>query len=200
MTIDNETDGLPTAPHSGEGRPGDGRRSETGRRTFMKRATFTVGGLMGAAMAIPLVRAFLYPVGRRVVSAPDSPIDLGSAAKLVSGGPPVRLPIIASGVRDAWATSEDVAVGSCWVQKQADGEITAFSSVCPHLGCSVSYSEQSDDFRCPCHNSAFDRSGAKKDKGPAKRGLDPLQVSVVDGRLRVVYQRFRNDIPEREPV
>lgn len=155
---------------------------------------------MGAVMAVPLVRYLLYPVGRKIVSTPDAPIDIAAAADIVAGADPVRLPIIASGVRDAWNRSDNVAVGSCWVSKDQQGAITAFSSVCPHLGCSVSFIEKSSDFRCPCHNSAFDKNGAKKDDGPAKRGLDPLQVTVEEGRVKVTYQRFRNDIAEREPV
>ncbi len=166
----------------------------------MKRATFGLGGLMGAVAAFPLVRYFLHPVGAKVVTTPDAAIDIAAEADLVAGAAPVRLPIVANGVRDAWNRADNVAVGSCWVRKDEAGEITAFTSVCPHLGCSVSYSEGNSDFRCPCHNSAFGLDGAKKDDGPAKRGLDPLEVKVEEGRVKVVYQRFRNDIADREPV
>jgi menaquinol-cytochrome c reductase iron-sulfur subunit len=159
-----------------------------------------MGGAIGAVMAVPMVRYLFYPVGRKVVSMPDAPIDVAAVADLVAGAPPVRLPIIANGVRDAWSRSREVAVGSCWVRKDEEGGITALSSVCPHLGCSVSYSEKSSDFRCPCHNSAFAVGGGKKDDGPAKRGMDPLAVTVEEGRVKVRYQRFRNDISEREPV
>jgi menaquinol-cytochrome c reductase iron-sulfur subunit len=159
-----------------------------------------MGGAMGAVMAVPIVRYFFYPLGRKMVSTPELPIDLVAEADLVAGAAPVRLPIVASGVRDAWNTRDNVAVGSCWVRKDEQGKVSALSSVCPHLGCSVSYSEVSSDFRCPCHNSAFAVDGAKKDDGPAKRGMDPLQVSVEHGRVKVVYQRFRNDIADREPV
>ncbi len=159
-----------------------------------------MGGVMGAVMAVPLVRYFLYPVGRKMVSTPDLPIDVMAESDLVAGAAPVRLPIVASGVRDAWNTKDNVAVGSCWVRKDEQGTVTALSAVCPHLGCSVGYSEVSSDFRCPCHNSAFDVDGEKKDDGPAKRGMDPLQVTVEEGRVKVVYQRFRNDIADREPV
>ncbi len=174
--------------------------SNSTRRNFLKKATLAMGGAMGAVMAVPMVRYFLYPVGRKIVSTPEAPIDIAAAADLVAGAAPVRLPIVANGVRDAWNTAEDVAVGSCWVRKDEKGTITAFSSVCPHLGCSVSFSKKSKDFRCPCHNSTFAVDGSKKDNGPAKRGMDPLKVTVVDGRVKVKYERFRNDISEREPV
>ncbi|MBL4633403.1 MAG: ubiquinol-cytochrome c reductase iron-sulfur subunit [Kofleriaceae bacterium] len=173
---------------------------ENSRRGFMKTATLAIGGVMGAITAVPLVRYFLHPVGRRMVSTPSAPIDIAAASDIVAGAAPVRLPIIASGVRDAWNTANDIAVGSCWVSKSEAGEITAYSSVCPHLGCSISFSEKSDDFRCPCHNSSFNKKDGGRNEGPAKRGLDPLEIKVEEGRVKVVYKRYRNDISDREPV
>ena len=175
-------------------------KSGSSRRGFLKKATIAIGGIMGAVTAVPIIRYVLHPVGRKIVTTPDAPIDIAAVADIVAGAAPVRLPIVASGVRDAWNTANNVAVGSCWVRKDEKGAITAFSSVCPHLGCSVAYSEKTSDFQCPCHNSAFAKDGSKKDDGPAKRGLDPLPVTVEDGRVKVTYQRFRNDIAEREPV
>lgn len=176
---------------------GNGRKS---RRSFLKAATLGLGGAIATITAIPLVRYFLFPVGRKLVSVPEAAIDVAAEADIVAGAAPIRFPIVASGVRDAWNRLNDVAVGGCWLRKDEEGQLSAFSSVCPHLGCSVSFSEVSDDFRCPCHNSAFNKDGSKQDAGPAKRGLDPLEVSVEDGRIKVRYQRFRNDIAEREPV
>ncbi len=175
-------------------------KTDEGRRRFMKIATMGIGGIMGAITAIPLVRYFLHPVGNSIVSTPGAPIDIAAESEIVAGAAPVRLPIIANGVRDAWTRANNVAVGSCWVSKSESGEITAFTSVCPHLGCSISYQEGEGEYRCPCHNSAFGKDGKKKDDGPAKRGLDPLEVTVEEGRVKVTYQRFRNDISEREPV
>jgi len=176
------------------------KNTDEGRRRFMKLATFGIGGIMGAITAIPLVRYFLHPVGSPVVTTPDTPIDIAAESEIIAGAAPIRLPIVANGVRDAWNRADNVAVGSCWVSKSESGEITAFTSVCPHLGCSVSYSDKNEDFRCPCHNSAFALDGKKKDDGPAKRGLDPLEVTLEDGRVKVTYKRFRNDISAREPV
>lgn len=151
-------------------------------------------------MAVPVLRAFFHPVGRKVVSVPTDPIDVAREDDLVAGAPPKRYSIVASGVRDAWGHKSDVTVGSCWLSKAEDGTITAFSSVCPHLGCSISYAADADEFRCPCHDSVFARDGEKRGAGPAKRGLDPLQVIVQDGRVKVIYQRFRNDVSTREVV
>jgi menaquinol-cytochrome c reductase iron-sulfur subunit len=167
------------------------------RRGFLKAATLALGGTIGAVLAIPLVRYFLHPVGRRVVSSGDGPIDVAAESSLVAGGPPVKVPVVATSVRDGWATGADVVVGSAYLSKDADGKVTAFSAVCPHLGCAVAFRPGDGTFRCPCHKSVFGRDGHKQ-SGPSKRGLDPLPVTVEDGRVKLTYIRFKSDVPDRE--
>lgn len=36
------------------------------------------------------------------------------------------------------------------------GDIVAYSVLCTHMGCPVSYDAQSRNFKCPCHYSVFD--------------------------------------------
>lgn len=166
------------------------------RRRFLKIATAAMGGVIGIVAAIPLVRYFLYPVGRTVVDNPDAPVDALAAADLVAGGPPVRVKLLVSGVRNAWGVATNQALGSAWVSKDAGGRVTAFSSTCPHLGCSIGFDPKAEQFTCPCHKSAFDRGGERL-SGPAKRGLDPLPARVVDGRVHITFKRFVQDIAER---
>jgi Rieske Fe-S protein len=70
------------------------------------------------------------------------------------------------------------------------------SSVCPHEGCNVAWREREHQFFCPCHDSAFDATGARL-SGPARRGLDPLPSRVQDGILQVQNQSFVNNTEER---
>ncbi len=62
--------------------------------------------------------------------------------------------------------------------------IYALSSVCTHAGCSVR--SVGTDLECPCHGSAFDRSGAVT-AGPAKTPLQHFEVreSAPGGTLVV---------------
>lgn len=169
------------------------------RRSFLKSATLALGGAVGVVLAVPLVRYFLFPVGRKVVSSSVEPVDVLAEAALVPGAPPVQVPIVAASQRDAWGSRDKVGVGSVWLSKDEGGKVTAFSGVCPHLGCAIGYDDSSGVFVCPCHKSAFSRDGAKK-AGPSKRGLDPLPVEVEGGRVRVTFLRFRPDVSERTPV
>lgn len=169
------------------------------RRSFLQAATLALGGAIGVVLAVPLVRYFLFPVGRKVVSSTAEPVDVIAESALVAGGPPVQVAIVAAQQRDGWVSRDKVAVGSAWLHKDEGGQVTAFSAVCPHLGCAVGYDEGSSTFRCPCHKSAFGRDGAKQ-AGPSKRGLDPLPVKVEGGRVKVTFLRFRPDVSERTPA
>ena len=60
-------------------------------------------------------------------------------------------------------------VGSAWVLREGD-KLTAYSSVCPHLGCAVDFDTDDTKFKCPCHHSVFDLTG-KVEGGPAPREL-----------------------------
>lgn len=169
------------------------------RRGFLKAATAAIGGAIGVVLAYPLVRMVLFPVGRKVVSAADAPIDVAALDAVPTGGPPLKVALVAETVRDGWARGEGAVVGSAYLSKAADGTVTALSSACPHLGCAIAYQATDDTFRCPCHKSAFHRSGDKIE-GPSKRGLDPLPVEIDGGRVKLRFVRYRPDVPDREPV
>ena len=71
------------------------------------------------------------------------------------------------------------------------------SAVCPHNGCDVFVGQ--GELVCPCHDSRFAPDGELK-SGESPRGLDPLEHTVTDGRMRVRYKRFKLNTPERKPV
>jgi len=57
----------------------------------------------------------------------------------------------------------------------------AISLICPHLGCTVSVTN--DGFACPCHGSRFLPDGSLRN-GPASRPLTALRIEVnADGHL-----------------
>jgi cytochrome b6-f complex iron-sulfur subunit/menaquinol-cytochrome c reductase iron-sulfur subunit len=110
-------------------------------------------------------------------------------------GQPKRVAIV-DDRRDAWTVERGVELGSVWVVKNGDS-ITAYSAVCPHLGCSVNIAaEAGAGFACPCHTSAFDRDGKRK-SGPSPRDLDVLATRVEEGFVAVDFRRFRIGIPEK---
>ena len=91
-----------------------------------------------------------------------------------------------------------VALGAAWLIRKG-AEIKAFSTVCPHAGCSIDWDAQKSCFACPCHGSVFSPDGERTD-GPSPRGMDTLDVDVKQGRILVAYQRFRQGVRGKEPV
>ena len=37
-----------------------------------------------------------------------------------------------------------------------DGDVVAYSTLCTHMGCPITYDPQARSFKCPCHFSQFD--------------------------------------------
>ena len=109
-------------------------------------------------------------------------------------------------VVDAWTHAPAQRIGSVFLSRaeSADGPVVrALSSTCPHLGCAVDYTTAAGRFECPCHESGFAADGERL-FGPSLRGLDPLEVQLVEtgGRQEVwvAPQRFQTGVAERVPI
>lgn len=57
-----------------------------------------------------------------------------------------------------------------------DGEVRAFTAVCPHANCTVRLKEGMLD--CPCHGSLFSTDDGSVQRGPAREGLEPVAVTL----------------------
>ena len=75
-------------------------------------------------------------------------------------------------------------VNRLYIVREKDGGFLALSLTCPHLGCSVLWNEERQQFDCPCHSSAFDRRGIVL-SSPAPRPLDYLPVIIEEGKVKV---------------
>ncbi|HET9657115.1 MAG TPA: Rieske 2Fe-2S domain-containing protein [Kineosporiaceae bacterium] len=89
------------------------------------------------------------------------------------------------------AAASEVAVGAAKSFTAADGSpayllhpsadsFVAFSAVCTHQGCPVSF--VGPGFRCPCHGASYDGSG-QVTGGPARSPLAKIPVRVVGGNV-----------------
>lgn len=70
-----------------------------------------------------------------------------------------------------------------------DGDIVAYSTLCTHMGCPVSYDRKSRDFKCPCHFSVFDGEKAgQMVTGQATENLPRIILSYDErsGDIRAV--------------
>lgn len=57
--------------------------------------------------------------------------------------------------------------------------VFAYSAICTHQGCTVSYSPSSKTLKCPCHGAEFDpMNSAKVVTGPAQNPLGKVKVAI----------------------
>jgi len=74
--------------------------------------------------------------------------------------------------------------GGFYLVRLDDGGFLALYRECPHLGCTVPWSDEEQRFSCPCHASAFDIRGQVLSP-PAPRPLDLLQVRIENGIVKI---------------
>jgi Rieske Fe-S protein len=179
------------------------------RRSFLTNtAAIVIGGIVAIFPFAAGLGVLFDPLRRRKHAADAAAED---AIKYVRLGPldvipPDGLPhqfALTDDVVDAWTRSPAQRVGTAFLTRTdaVNGlQITALSSVCPHLGCAVDFNKPAGEFECPCHASAFAKDGAKL-FGPSLRGLDPLAVKIVESggqqEIWVECARFRTGIAER---
>lgn len=176
--------------------------SDRPRRNFM--VEFLAGALGAVLGLVPFVTGLLVffdPLKRKAVAG-GKPIRITTLDALPPDGVPHRFPVI--DVRqDAWNLYPPQPIGAVFLQRtSASATPKAFSAICPHLGCSVDFKTDRDQYQCPCHNSTWtvDAVRIKPESCPAPRDLDELNVEIRNNNeVWVLYERFRSGIEKKIP-
>ena len=97
-------------------------------------------------------------------------------------GPPSDYPL-------GTVSTKYTAANGIWIvhtdQYKGQDLIYVLASVCTHLGCTPSWLEGEQKFKCPCHGSGFYINGINFE-GPAPRPLERVGVALApDGMLEV---------------
>ena len=162
------------------------------RRSFLAGMLALGTSAVGALLAIPLVRFTLDPLWRTTSEVLWS--DAGPARDFAAISAPLKVQLSIE-QRDGWR--KVLSEKAVYVLKAPAGRPRVLSAVCPHLGCSIAWNDDKKQFICPCHNGTFAHDGTLV-SGPPPRGMDELEASIQDGRLRVRYQYFRQLVPTKE--
>lgn len=145
---------------------------DVGRRQFLQRGSMAAAGLAGSAV-IPAGQAQAAP-GNAQIDYPSG--KLGNVADLKVNEPmEIQYP-------DADSPGALIKLGQA-VEGGAgpDGDIVAFSTLCPHKGWSLSYNSQDSTFNCPGHFSRFDvEAGGQQVWGHATQNLPQFTLRVDD--------------------
>jgi menaquinol-cytochrome c reductase iron-sulfur subunit len=170
------------------GLPPQNRRSFLG--ALLGVGSVFVGGLLG----VPLIRFALFPLLRRTTELKGSPV--GSMSEFSTLNEPVIRTIQIEQV-DGWRKA--ISEKAVYITKDQQGQLRVLSSICPHLGCTVPWNKEKNQFICPCHGAAYMPDGTRI-SGPSLRGMDTLETSVQDGQLEVRFQYFRQLVADQEVI
>ena len=140
------------------------------RRGFLVGTITAMIGAITAALGIPALGYLFVPAREKKQLKWVEAADL---TKLMVNQPE-RI-IFQRVRRDGWNLVTEKA--SAWVVKTGEKQVVAFSPVCTHLGCAVSWNLSDKAFICPCHTSSFSPEG-KVLAGPAPRSLDRFDVRL----------------------
>lgn len=170
------------------------------RRSYLvKAAAVVMGGAIALVAPIAGLLTVLDPLRR--TRAARGMVRVAMLGALPENGAPRKLPVLDTLI-DAWNRTENVPVGSVFVQKTGANSVRVLNAVCPHLGCSVGYRHEQGAYFCPCHKSSFSLNGAILDpRSPSPRAMDELQAEVrANGEVWVKFQNFRKGSADKIPV
>ena len=133
------------------------------RRSFLDLVIAVFSAITAAALAIPAL-AYLWPAAR---GGGVERVQLEGAADMTAG------------------QSKTIRVGSTAVVvvKDRDG-FNAFSAVCTHLGCLVTWSGEQKQFFCPCHAAVFGADGGVL-SGPPPTPLVRYTVTELGDKVYI---------------
>ncbi len=184
------SEGIPNSERQGaEAFPGN-----SSRRSFLGVLLAVGSALVGALLAVPVLRFALFPLIRRTTDVKFSP--LGPVSDFASLSEPEMRTIDIEQI-DGWRKA--VSQKAVYVTKDNAGKLLVLTSICPHLGCTVPWKKERNQFVCPCHGGTFLPDGTRV-SGPSLRGMDALETSVQDGQLSVRFQYFRQLIAGKEVI
>lgn len=156
-------------------------KKQVSRRQFLNYSLTGLGGFMAAGMLAPMLRFAVDPV----LQKDDASGDYANVGMSVDDltDEPQRVDWEVE-QEDGWYTSE--VERSAWVFIDENDDIQAFSPICKHLGCFVSWEgnpSYPDEFFCPCHNGRYYKDGTNVPGTPPLAPLDVYEQKVDNGML-----------------
>jgi thiosulfate dehydrogenase (quinone) large subunit len=108
--------------------------------------------------------------GAKDAALPSNAVKLGPSSRLPTGQ--------AAEYPDPSDGSADILI------RESDGSLRAFSAICTHAGCTVSF--QGGEIVCPCHGGVFSAQTGEVVSGPPPTGLAAKKVLEHGGQIYAV--------------
>lgn len=187
------------------------------RRSILGWAIMAIGGVFSLILGIPVAAYFLDPRNRK---GPKSDMRVVEGVKLdaLELNKPEQGVVRDTRV-DGWTLYPNDVLGRVWVvqigprpanvadlqdEAKRNAYVNVFTTICPHLGCSVNTGPTG--FACPCHAATFLANGKRATAtNPAQRGMDTLawEIDPDDpdhNRIKVIYKRFKANDAKKIPL
>ncbi|AVR46617.1 (2Fe-2S)-binding protein [Christiangramia fulva] len=152
------------------------------RRSFLRKLSIGLGGLIGAAMSVPLIDAILEPV---VGNRKKTWRKIGVSSDFKVG----KMTHVRFRNASTYDWSKKIEESEAYLYRNRDNTLKAFKVNCSHLGCPVRWQEGSHMFLCPCHGGAFYSDG-KRAAGPPNRPLYQYEVREENGIVELLTGRI----------
>ena len=133
------------------------------RRSFLKYGL----GALGAAALLELGGASLL-----YLRPQETAVSFG---KVINAGPVDAFPI---------GSVTEFKNGRFFLIRGEDGGFLAIYRRCPHLGCTVHWQPDENEFHCPCHAATFDVHGDYSNP-PVPRPLDTFTITITNEGVMV---------------
>ena len=150
------------------------------RRQLFFKIGVMFNGVIGAILAVPIVRYLLGPATRARRPGYESWVSLGPVDQFPAGE--TRFATFRNPVAEAWDGA--TAKVACWVRNIDGSSFQVFAINCAHLGCPVRWFPQSGLFMCPCHGGVYYADGSRA-SGPPERGLFEYGFEIQNGQLMI---------------
>ncbi len=156
------------------------------RRRFLGR----LGGVAALGLAVgcakqpeDVVAPPVEQLGDPAVGGGPGPVDTAA----VPAPPPAPSGPVEAGPLEQLADGKGKALelgGKPVVVVREGDQVKAYSAVCTHKQCTLTWSDDDKQFICPCHKSNFDAAG-QPTKGPATKPLATVPVKIEGGQILV---------------
>jgi Rieske Fe-S protein len=160
------------------------------RRSFLGYMIAMIGTSIASVLGITIVR---YTIGPALSPSGTSEWTNAGLLEEIPDDKPTKRSLVIS-QEAGWGRMNTQRL--VWIIRKGN-DLTVFSAVCPHLGCTIN--EAANGFICPCHGSAWNALG-KKIGGPAPRNLDVLEHRRNGDILEVRYRSFKQGVAGQEVV
>jgi menaquinol-cytochrome c reductase iron-sulfur subunit len=168
-----------------------GKESEVNRRKFLEVGIFAITGSIVTVSSVALAR---FAVGPSFNKEKSKWIEV-DLEDVLDENSSVGRAVLQYETRHGWLARQEKALA--YVRRTEEDEIIAINATCTHLGCIVSWDDDLQIFKCPCHDGRYDADG-KVISGPPPAPLRRHKTKIEDGKIFLASETvpYRGDKSE----